>query len=181
MGLPEIMTHVQGLVDGVAGASRCHLGLRRFATPELLIVAGQPAASTYPDLHLWFLQRTTAAEERLGFSGNTRAYQLILEGYRQARDPTEAADAAAIGTTMTTEVAFSAEVEAICDALRNDTATHGGELATGADPPQVTIWDYQVIQTTPDDLGTGAEGESIECHHAQITVTVRAELGVTLV
>ena len=181
MGLPEILTHVQSLVDGVAGASRCHLGQRRFAAAELLISAGQdPTTVDRDDLHLWFLQCGQRTEERLGFSGNTRTYQIVIEGWRQCWDPTELAGAVAIGTTMTSEMAWSVEVEAICTALRNDAETHGGSLAVGADPPQVTTWDIQTLQVTPEDLGTDAEPDTIECHHALISVLVRAEVGVTL-
>jgi len=182
MGLPEIMEHLQELVDGVAGVDRCHLGMRRFAAPELFIAAGQdPSTTDRDDLHLWFLQCTTRGEDRLGYSGNTRSYQLVLDGFRQVWDPTELAGASEIGTTMTSEIAWSAEVEAICDALRNDADTHGGSLAVGADPPQVTIWDIQTLQVTPEDLGARAEPDDIDCHHATITILIRDEVGVTLV
>lgn len=181
MGLPEIMTHVQGLVDGVAGASRCHLGLRRFPSPEFLLLAAQHPGSTRPDHHLWFLQCVGRPEERLGFAGNTRAFDLLLNGFRQCWDPTEDPEAVAVGTSMTSEVAFSAEVESICDALRNDAETHGGSLAVGADPPQAVVdAEPSVIQVTPEDLGAESEPEIIECHHAVITVTVRVEMGVVL-
>jgi hypothetical protein len=107
-------------------------------------------------------------EEHLSTGSNTVTYQVLIEGYYHARDPVEAADAVAVGTSMTSEVTFSALSELVRDALRNDGALHGGGSAINCGPPQCLTWD--VVDLV-----------SMTCHHCEITIAVEEEILISYV
>lgn len=178
MGIAEVLAHVQELVDGVAGSGRCHLGRRRFADAALLVQAGQ-SSSDVPDLHLWQVYSGPATEERLTSGSNACRYLVVIEGYRQQRDPSQEPDAESSGTEATSELSHYATQEAIRAALRSDGATHGGSLASRAEPPQLVAWGERDACAWLLVHGVTAT-EQIWCHYCEIRVTVQLSLPVTL-
>lgn len=178
--LPQILARVKAVIDTVlaSSSSRCHLGQRRFPSPEFLLSCGQDPAVSYSRFHIWFVQRGTTEEKPHDTLGNLRDHTILIDAYYQALDPTQLPNASTIGTTMTSEQDFSALVEHVCDHLRNDKLLHGGGTAVMSTPPVVTSWDLRPLDVTPEGA---SEPELVECHHATIQFVATEHVGIVYV
>ena len=159
MSIAAILTHVQGLVNGVAGEGRCHIG-RRFWKDRaaLLAAARDPAVSDL--VHIWTVRRATVSEVPYALQTSQATPTLILEGWYEAADP-------GTGTTDASEAALSAEEELIRAALRPSGDLQGGSLAAHAGLPQVTGWELRTYA-------------GVECWWCELRLEVSEVLDITL-
>jgi hypothetical protein len=173
-----ILEHIQELVDGAVGEGRCHLGTRRFPSPEMLLASAEDATLGLR-IHYYQVARgpfdaeATSRANTIGI--NTRTYPITIDGWREVKDPAGEPDATEIGTVMQSEVDFSAEANEVTGEIDDDASLHGGSLAVSCTPVAEVAWDLSTMELPGD--GT-SEPEQIECHHVTLTFAVEVRVGV---
>lgn len=160
MTIDPILTHIRGLVDGVVGAGRCHIG-RRFwkSRPDLLLAARDAAIGDL--LHVWTVRRATVEESPYALQTSQATVAVVLEGWYEAADP-------GTGTTDPTEAALSAEEEAVRAAVRACGNIQGGSLAAHSGLPQCAGWELKTYA-------------GVECWWCELRVEVSEVLDFVLV
>jgi hypothetical protein len=158
VSIAAILTHVQGLVDGVAGAGRCHVGRRFWKARDALLTAARDAA--VGDLiHVWTVRRAMVAEAPHALQTSQATVTVVLEGWYEAADP-------GTGTTDPTEAALSVEEESIRAALRSSNGLMGGGVAVYRRLPQCTGWELRTYA-------------GVECWWCELQVDVHDVLTIT--
>jgi hypothetical protein len=167
MSLPLIKARIKADIGAIAGIdpSLVHLG-QRLWLPEIVASAGQDPAFATPQIHIWMVCPSTTDEQPHSTSSRLRSHRVMIRAWYQALDPTMVPDAAAVGTSMASELIFLNLREAVCTKLRNDAHMNGGDVALHLSPPIVTTWDLREVE--------GAE--DVVCHYCEIEVTAEEEM-----